>query len=1357
MKKTPLIIGFLLLFFTTYAHEPRANYHFSQNKGQLPENVLFHCNLHLGDVFLEKDRFTFDLFSAEELNDFYHFKHNKKARKSGKTFDQPFHKHAYSMVFENANPNPTLSSRDKIEGIKNYYKGNDPSQWASGVESFRLVQYENLYNFIDLEIYAVFSNMKYDFIVHPGGDPNQISIKYEGVDELELVDGALISHLSNGSVKELKPISYQVIDGKREYIKTKFIVSGNKVTFEFPDGYDPNVELTIDPTWEFSTLTGSASDNWGFTATYDTLGNLYSGGIAFGTGYPTVAGSYQTTFAGGDIDIGITKYSSDGTTLIYSTYIGGSANEVPHSLVNDSQNNLVIMGTSSSSNYPTTGGTYDATFNGGFAGTSFNGISYANGCDIVITKLNSNGTALLGSTYVGGSDNDGLNESIVYNYSDEVRGEVVLGPNDEVYIATSTWSTDFPATAGSYSQSNFGTQDAVICGLSNDLTNLNWATYLGGSDRDAGYSIRVSPVNGNIYLCGGTMSTNLATTPGVMGTGYYGGSADGFLASLNSTNGALIDLSYVGSNNYDQAFIMEIDEFGQIFIVGQSLGTYPVFNAPYSNPNSSQFIHKMDPGFSTTDYSTVFGTGNNTSIDISLTAFLVDNCGNLYVSGWGGATNNEGSTTGLPITGDAQQSSTDGSDFYFFVMERNAQGLLYGSFFGSNTAAEHVDGGTSRFDKAGTVYQAVCAGCGGNSFPTTAGVWSNTNGSTNCNMGSIKFGFDFQGIEAQAIDPGDITLCSAVYTVDFDGGSTPPPYQFWDFGDGTGSSTATNPSYTYADTGFYQVMYVAIDSSTCNIADTVYFDVNLMQAEQFNAQFNLPVIDPCTSPDSVLVQLSFTGTGADSIVWDMGNGTIFADTSLVDYYYTSQGSYEITMTAWDFICNNTGSVSDSLHFITSYSAATAIPPNDTTLCSPPPFNYSFDAGANPPPHVFWDFGDGAGTSTSLTPTYTYADTGTYNVMYVAIDSSTCNIADTVYFTVDMNQAAQFSAQFNLPTPEPCTSPDSMVVNLSFTGTGADSIFWDMGDGSTFINDTVVDYYYTGQGSYIVSMTAWDFVCNNTASFSDTVNFITTYSQAQATVPPDVFLCDPPFNVDVTAGATPPPDNYWDFGDGTGTATAPDVTYTYADTGTYTVMYVAIDSSTCNIADTVYFTVTLEQAQQFSAVLDFVPPPPCGSDSMLVEMAFTGTGADSLIWDMGNGDVFNSDSVVYYYTEPGEYTVSMTAYDLICNHVETISETVMFSGNIITEVIIPNVFTPNGDGNNDELSFVNIDGSEVFGLTIWNRWGNKVFETDTATEFWDGTNRGGKNVPEGVYYFEIRYTDICSDEENITTGFVHLMR
>ena len=356
----------------------------------------------------------------------------------------------------------------------------------------------------------------------------------------------------------------------------------------------------------------------------------------------------------------------------------------------------------------------------------------------------------------------------------------------------------------------WGTQDAVVFKMNSSLSSLDWARYLGGSDFECGNSIRVSD-QGTVFVCGATTSSDLGATGGVYDQ-TFNGVWDGYIASFNANTGAPIARTYIGTADYDQTFILEVDDLEDVYVVGQTLGSYPVVNAAYSNANSSQFIHKLNSSLSTTDYSTVFGSGSTASINISPTAFLVDKCGNVYVSGWGGGFNNAaslsgvynpfagGSTNGLPLTVDAQQSSTDGSDFYFFVLERDATGLLYGTYFGDPNVAEHTDGGTSRFDPDGVVYQSVCAACDNPwTFPTTPGVAYPNSGTAGqaffCNMGSIKFEFDFQGVEATANVPANITMCTNDYSVDFTSTGTNPQH-FWDFGDGSGTSSAANPTYT---------------------------------------------------------------------------------------------------------------------------------------------------------------------------------------------------------------------------------------------------------------------------------------------------------------------------------------------------------------------------------------------------------------------------------------------------------------------------------------------------------------------------------------------------------------------------------
>ena len=517
-----------------------------------------------------------------------------------------------------------------------------------------------------------------------------------------------------------------------------------------------------------------------------------------------------------------------------------------------------------------------------------------------------------------------------------------------------------------------------------------------------------------------------------------------------------------------------------------------------------------------------------------------------------------------------------------------------------------------------------------------------------------------------------------------------------------------------------------------------------------NAQFDLPPADPCV--DSMEVNLTFTGTGADSIIWDLGDGTIYANSNSISHYYTVQDTFYIQMTAFDLECNHVDSIQDTAIFFSENTLAQATAPPNVELCTSP-YLVDFEASSNTPDH-FWNFGDGD-SSTDDTITHQYASIGTYNVMYVAIDSSTCNIADTAYFNVQVNQSEQLSLSIDIPTPDPCADSTQMLVEIDFTGTGADSLTFDMGDGTNYSNQFNIDHYYTSQGSFVITAYAADTMCDVDTTITVPVDFYVDYTETQAMPPLDIELCTQPYEVTFEATGVAP-NYYWNFGDGN-TSEEDTTIHTYGTTGTYTVTYAQIDSSTCNIGDTVTFTVQINQAEQFAAEFAFEPPPPCGSDSMLVELAFTGSGADSLEWDMGNGTLLNDSAIQYYYTEGGIYTVTLTAWDFYCDHVGSISEDVTYFGNMNTETIIPNIFSPDGDGINDNLTFINLDGTSQFKITIWNRWGVEIFESDDSSNPWDGNASNGQPAKASVYYYEVTYVNMCDDEIKIIPGFVHLVR
>ncbi|MCP4124774.1 MAG: PKD domain-containing protein, partial [Bacteroidetes bacterium] len=694
------------------------------------------------------------------------------------------------------------------------------------------LMYTGVYDGVDLEYYGKDGNLKYDIIVAAGTDPNVIQLKYEGTDKIFLEKEKLVVTNQFNAIQETIPLAYQVINGNRIEVTCRYVLDGTTVSFGFPNGYNPDHELVIDPTLIFSSYSGSTSDNFGFTATYDDDGALYGGGIAFGLGYPYVVGSYSSTF-GGLVDMAISKFSPDGSSLLYSTFLGGASTDVPHSMIVNGQGELVILGSTSSQDYPTTTGAHDQTFNGGNqVNFTANGANFENGSDIVVTVLSADGSSLVGSTYLGGAQNDGLNEDngLAYNYGDIFRGEVIVDADDNIYIVSSTESSDLPTTSGTVGQSLGGNQDACLARFNSDVSNLDWCTYLGGDGADAGYSLKLNSSE-DIYVTGGTVGQNFPIVGNTLNTTFQGGTADGFLVHLNNSATVVHASSYIGTSGYDQSYFVEVDHDDDVYLYGQSAGNYSVTSNVYYNLNGRQFIQKLSPDLTTSMFSTVFGSGG-AAVNISPTAFLVDICKRIYISGWGGNTNNTwnlatGQTTGMVVTPDAEQLTTDGSDFYFMVLEADATSLLYGSYFGGFGVIEHVDGGTSRFNSDGVIHQAVCAGClGSSAFPTTPGVVSNTNNSFNCNLGVIKLDLEIPTVDVEMNFDTTQTGC-VPFEIQFDASVLVASDFIWYFGDGD-SSTATNPVHIYSDPGTYEVLLIGTNTNCTGeqFVDTAFVTIN---------------------------------------------------------------------------------------------------------------------------------------------------------------------------------------------------------------------------------------------------------------------------------------------------------------------------------------------------------------------------------------------------------------------------------------------------------------------------------------------------------------------------------------------------
>ena len=513
-----------------------------------------------------------------------------------------------------------------------------------------------------------------------------------------------------------------------------------------------------------------------------------------------------------------------------------------HSIIANSRNELVLLSTTSSPDFPISRNAYDNTFEGGNPFIA-NNIDYRNGSDIAVTVLSADGSAIVGSTFIGGSENDGINNQqyLLHNYGDQFRGEVIVDNADNIFVASSTQSIDFPTSNNAYDNRLNGNQDACFFSLNRQCSNLGISSFLGGGNEDSGYGIKLNSF-GEIYVAGGTRSDNFPTRNGA-NTTYNGGVSDGFLVRFSADGSTMLSGNLVGTNEYDQIYLLTTDIDDQVYIAGQSRGDMPVSNTSYSNDNGSQFIQKYNTDLSNLERSTVFGSGRNT-IDISLTALMVDTCQRVFLSGWGGVVNNRqfnpglgvenSSTDDLAVSSDAYRSNTDGSDFYFLVLERDFESLIYATFFGrideeGTSQGDHVDGGTSRFSDKGVIYQAVCAACGGfDDFPTTPGAFSNINGTqSGCNLAAVKFDFELTELIAGADLELDTFGC-APYDAQFINESFGANAYEWTFGDG-GSSSLRNPAHVYQDTGTYPVQMIALTDNSCLEPDTINFDIVILE------------------------------------------------------------------------------------------------------------------------------------------------------------------------------------------------------------------------------------------------------------------------------------------------------------------------------------------------------------------------------------------------------------------------------------------------------------------------------------------------------------------------------------------------
>ena len=1302
-----------------YAQAPSGVW-FVPNAGQWPSDVQASARVNGGDLWLNRTGWKVAMLGA-----------GYDALGRHESPSGPLVTHVLDVEWEGCSLDATFDgSAAPAAHQVSYYRGQDPSKWAEGIRPTGKYTVRDVWPGIDAVLDGQRGDaalIKSDWHVAPGADPAQISVRYRGLDSRLQPDGT-IRHLIGaavgegesvtgawGHVAEAAPFAYQIRGTRLEEVPCHYVLTpdedgGSHLTFQVGD-YDPLRPLIIDPEIEFASFVGSSADSWGFTAAYDDAGRLIGGSGVRDAGYPTTAGAISNAFSGGDFDFGISVFSPDGSTLEYSTYLGGSMREYPHSLVTDQDGDIYVMGTSGSQNFPTTAGAYQPDFVGGpFIDLGVNDFygAYDNGCDIVISRIDGVDGSLVASTFVGGSENDGLNlgEKLNYNYGDVCRGEIVIDPAGEVWVATSTRSDDFPMV-DAFDPGLNGTCDAVVFQMSNDLAALEFSTYFGGNSDDAAFAIQFAVGEDLAFVTGGTKSDDLPTTPGAYQPDLAG-DVDGYVFSIDF-NGApfLSAATYFGTDDYDQSYFVQLDTDDRPHLCGQTVGSDMalVGDVYDTNPLGSTFVVRLTENLESVDFLTRVGL-SMVGIDISPTAFLVSDCDEMYISGWGGQTNTSNSsyasqstTNGLPTTVDAFQIGTDGSDFWLGVLAPEAADLTYGTYFGGPFSNEHVDGGTSRFDKNGTVYQAVCAGCGGwDDFPSTTGAWSSTNNSSNCNLGVFKFNLGSLVADIEIDAPDIICAGEPIQFVNNSIGGT--DYE-WYFGD-LNSSDEENPEYIYATPGEWDVMLIVSSvsgSAGCLEPDTAF-------ATLFIEDIPEPLIDeipPICEGESATLQ----AYGTAALEWQ-------PDPTLDDPSVPNPTVTPNQTTTYTVEDSNTCGVGTAQVTVVVEVLQTEIT-DDMTICVGDVVELEATGGSD----VMWSPTAGLGSPTSETTTASPTETTTYT----ALISSPNDCLAEEEVTINVIQSSPGGQTY--PTINLCVGQGVFLEAAE-----GDSYLWSPAD---LVTNPLAQNPYTSPSA---NTTYYVSIANACGVGVDSVSVELIAPTASATG--GGWMCR---GETMELSASDAVSYSWAPA---GLVANPNAQMTAVfplQTTTFTVH--ATDAFGCTGSTEI--TVHVWQPP-------YVDAGPNREVDWLDEVRLFGTVDSDTLWWTPTENLSCSDCLTpeVTVTGPGWYVLETISPEGCTARDSTFID-------VFNPVFVPNAFTPNNDGVNDAFFVEGID-PRGYRLEIYNRWGELIFYSENPKEPWIGNDQVSNSdffVPDGVYMWRLRFE--LRDGPRLVEGSVAIVR
>jgi len=516
---------------------------------------------------------------------------------------------------------------NELPGTTNYFIGNQADKWRTGIRSYASVKYSNVYPGVDLVYYGNGNQLEFDFIVAAGANPAVIQMTFEGADKIE-VDraGNLLMKVAGQSLKLHKPSIYQSVEGVRKELAGgyRFDVESRSIGFDLAS-LDSSLPVVIDPVLEYSTLLGGSGGDVGVGIAVDQRGSAYITGQTTSIDFPTTPGAIQPV-AGYD-DAFVLKLSPDGSALEYATYLGGSDLDWAVDIALDASGNAYVTGETFSNDFPTTPGSFQRSCpsTASFCWPGF----------VFVTKLNSRGTVLSYSSYLGGA----FQAPGAGGFSRP--GGIAVDAAGHAYVTGQVAAADFPTTPGAFQTRSSGSGDAFVTKFAIDGASLVYSTYLGGSNEDHGFGIAVD-VEGNAFVTGYTGRiegpNDFPTTPGSFQP--TGNTEDAFVTKLNPSGTGLVYSTLLGGDQvlsgalayFDSGLGIAIDAAGSAYVTGKTWSSnFPILNPPaeLNKPlvsGSYSFITKLKPDGSGLVYSTYLALGGGGGI-------AVDSTGNAYVTG----------------------------------------------------------------------------------------------------------------------------------------------------------------------------------------------------------------------------------------------------------------------------------------------------------------------------------------------------------------------------------------------------------------------------------------------------------------------------------------------------------------------------------------------------------------------------------------------------------------------------------------------------------------------------------------------------------------------------------------------------